>query len=397
MAESADVRPRGLLVTRNFPPLVGGMERVNQKLLAELAEDWQVSLCGPQGCARSAPEAASVAETALKPLPIFLLGSSWRAWRLARRERPRLVLAGSGLAAPMAWLAARSVGARLAVYLHGLDVIAPSWIYQRFWLPFIRACDIVLVNSENTGRLARGRGVPPARIFVLHPGVELPELDAAAGRRFRERLDLGQRRLLLSVGRFTRRKGLAEFVAGALPAVVAAHPDVLLVVIGEEASDALHGASGSERERVLGVARDAGVDANLRFLGRCDEETLRAAYQAADCHVFPVLALPGDVEGFGMVAVESAAHGLATVAFAVGGVPEAVSEGVSGHCVEAGDYPAMSDRIISLLDRADAQKRDDSERGRLFAAGFAWPVFGKRLRELVGPASGSNSTARSAT
>ena len=54
-------------------------------------------------------------------------------------------------------------------------------------------------------------------------------------------------------------------------------------------------------------------------LARVDDQRLSDAYFAADVMVFPVLDLPGDVEGFGMVAVEAAAHGLPTVAFAVGG------------------------------------------------------------------------------
>ena len=347
-----------------------------------------MSLCGPQGCAEFAPGATTVVETPLKPLPRFLLGTAWRAWRLARCERPKLVLAGSGLAAPMAWVAARACGARLAVYLHGLDVIAPSRIYQRLWLPFIRACDMVLVNSQNTGRLARSRGVAEGKISVLHPGTEIPDRDPAAGASFRTRFGLGQQPVLLSVGRFTRRKGLAEFVTRSLPAIVAYFPDALLAVIGEEASDALHGASGSERERILVAAQAVGVESNLRFLGRCDEATLHAAYRAADCHVFPALDLPGDVEGFGMVAVESAAHGLLTVAFMVGGVPDAVGEGRSGHMVGPGDYSLMSDRIISMLKRTAGEKETDSFRSRTFASGFEWPLFGKRLRELAASVTG---------
>ena len=388
MSESADQRPIALLVTRNFPPLLGGMERLNQHLLTELACGWRVSLCGPQGCAEFAPGATTVVETPLKPLPWFLVGAAWRAFRLARRERPKLILAGSGLAAPMAWVAARACGARLAVYLHGLDVIAPSQIYQRLWLPFIRASDLVLVNSQNTGRLAINRGVAEGKISVLHPGTEIPASDPAAGVGFRTQFGLGQRPVLLSVGRFTRRKGLAEFVTRSLPAIVAYFPDALLAVIGEEANDALHGASGSERERILVAAQAAGVESNLCFLGRFDEVTLQAAYQAADCHVFPVLDLPGDVEGFGMVAVESAARGLLTVAFMVGGVPDAVGEGRSGHLVSPGDYSLMSDRIISVLKRSVGKKEADGLSSRAFASGFEWSLFGKRLRELAASVTG---------
>ena len=373
--------PLALLVTRNFPPLVGGMERLNQQLLSALAPDWRLALCGPAGCGAFAPAGAVVRETAIRPLPWFLAASLLKALWLAVHRRPGLVIAGSGLTAPIAWLCARLAGARAVAYLHGLDIVAPSRVYQRLWLPCIRACDLLLVNSAHTAGLAAQRGIPAARIALLHPGTGLPALDPAAGAAFRARHALGDRPLLLSVGRLTRRKGLAEFVAGALPAIVARRPDALLLVIGEEASDALHGGPGAERARIQAAARDAGVEANLRFLGRCDEPTLEAAYQAADCHVFPVLALPGDVEGFGMVALESAAHGLQTVAFAVGGVPDAVAAGRSGTLVEAGRHDAFAAAVLAVL----AQPRDQAAAAcRAFAAEHDWGAFGRRLRQLVG-------------
>ncbi len=199
--------------------------------------------------------------------------------------------------------------------------------------------------------------------------------------RFRERHGFGQRPLLLSVGRLTQRKGLAEFVAKALPVVVSHHQDALLLIIGDEASDALHTRTGSERERILAAARDAGVERNLHFLGRCDEATLGAAYQAADLHIFPVLELPGDVEGFGMVALESAAHGLPTIAFAVGGVSDAVQDGQTGTLVEPDDYGSLGEAVIRQLAQTHGSTTAVC---RDFAAGKAWPVFGERLRKLLG-------------
>lgn len=374
--------PLALLVTRNFPPLLGGMEKVNQHLLAALRPAWRTALCGPVGCAEYAPPGTEVKQSRVKPLPAFLVASLWNAVCLAWRRKPGWVIAGSGLTAPIAWLAARCAGGKAAIYLHGLDIVAPSRVYQWLWLPFIRRCDLVIVNSTNTARLAQGRGVRSDKMHVLHPGTDLPELDASAANDFRERHGFGQRPLLLSVGRLTQRKGLAEFVAKALPTIVSQHREALLVVIGDEASDALHTRTGSERERILAAARDAGVGRSLRFLGRCDEATLGAAYQAADLHIFPVLELPGDVEGFGMVALESAAHGLPTVAFAVGGVSDAVQDGRTGTLIETGDYGSLSEAVIRQL----AQTRDGSTTDvcRDFAAGKAWPVFGERLRKLLG-------------
>lgn len=382
MPDSKHSGSLALLVTRNFPPLLGGMEKVNQHLFAALQAAGTTRLCGPAGCAAFVPTQTQVRASRIKPLPVFLLATLWHAIRFARQRKPAWIIAGSGLTAPIAWLAARCSGGRAAVYLHGLDIVVPSRVYQWLWLPFIRRCDLALVNSANTMRQAQANGVPAERLHVLHPGTDLPALDTEAVHDFRERHHFGQRPLLLSVGRLTQRKGLVEFVANAMPAVLARYRDACLVIIGDEASDALHTRAGSERERILATARNAGIESNLHFLGRCDEATLAAAYQAADLHIFPVLELPGDVEGFGMVALESAAHGLATVAFAVGGVPDAVQDGHTGTLVEPGNYRELGDAVIWQL----AQVRDETTIAacREFAAGKSWPVFGERLRTLLG-------------
>lgn len=376
------MRTQVLLVTRNFPPLLGGMEKVNQHLLNACQLTKNTALCGPKGCAEFTARETEVSESPTRPLSLFLIVTLCKVLRLTWRRRPRYVIAGSGLVAPIAWLAARCVGGNAVVYLHGLDIVAPSRIYQWLWLPFIRRCDLALVNSSNTKELAISRGVIPDRAHILHPGTDIPALDPVAAATFRGQHLLEQQRpLLLSVGRLTQRKGLVEFITHSLPAIAVRYPEALLLVIGEDAVDALHSRRGSERERISVAAHRAGVDQNVRFLGHCDESTLSAAYQACDVHIFPVLALPGDVEGFGMVSLEAAAHGLPTVAFDVGGVRDAVEDGRTGSLVASGDYAALTDRIICQLGRRKELSVIDA--CRAFAAGKTWPIFSRRLNALL--------------
>jgi len=384
MAECVPLRAQILLVTRNLPPLRGGMERLNLHMAIELASAFDVDVIGPSGCGVHLPNAIHAQEVPHRPIWRFLPTMFVRALRLARKRRPAFILAGSGLTAPIAWIAARASGARAVAYVHGLDLVATHPVYRLFWRPFLRRMDMCIANSHHTACLAESIGIPPDRITVLNPGVELPALiDASAAEEFRSRHGLGERKLMLSVGRLTPRKGLLEFVERSLPAIAAAHPDVMLMIIGDEAPDALTGAADGMAQRIVQGASGIGLQDNIRILGVCDEADLSAAYQAANVLVFPVRNVPGDVEGFGMVAIEAAAHGLATVAFAVGGVSDAVADGQSGWLVVANDYAQFAERVVQVLAQGTNEAAQDARRA--FASGFAWNVFGMRLRELLLP------------
>jgi phosphatidylinositol alpha-1,6-mannosyltransferase len=379
-----------LLITRNLPPLQGGMERLNRHMALELAREFDVSAIGPRGCRPFLAESMDVHEVSAKPLWRFFAGALLRGLFAARKFRPDIVLAGSGLAAPFAWLAAKAVGARMAVYAHGLDLIENHVVYRWFWRPFIRRADLCIANSRNTLKLAVSIGVPESRIVILHPGVDMPVLESGARNDFRTRFDLGDRPVLLSVGRLIARKGLLEFVENALPQIVAKFSNVCLVVLGDEKPDPLHGNSVGLGDRIRRRAAALGIGTNLRFIGRQDDATLADAYRAADVHVFPVREVPGDVEGFGMVAVEAAAYGLPTIAFAVGGVPDAIEEGVSGSLVGANDYAGLSNHVIESLSQRNGSGLRES--AREFAENFRWEKFGTQLREHLRSQSTSTRT-----
>ncbi len=366
-----------LVVTRNFPPLLGGMERLNWHLVDELAKRYDMEMVGPAGSARHSPPGVRAHESPLAPLWRFLLVAGWQAMRQSQKSKPRVVLAGSGLTAPLALLAARLSGAQAMSYVHGLDISVPHPVYRALWWPVLRRMDRVISNSHATAELAKGIGVSAARIGVVHPGVRLPAPDPAARARFRAAHGLDDAPVLLSVGRLTQRKGLREFVEETLPRIFAARPDVQLVILGDAPVNALYGGSQT-RDNIQAAANAAGVGAVLRFLGRQSEQNLADAYAAADVHVFPVRYIPDDPEGFGMVAIEAAAHGLPTVAYATGGVTEAVADGISGLLVEPGDSAGFAQAVLKQL-AAPLPPAGV----RTFAERFAWIHFGASLAQEI--------------
>lgn len=368
---------RILLITRNLPPLVGGMERLNWHMADELAKRAEVRVVGPAGSAALAPRHVQLLEAPLNPLVRYLVRARQLACHAAEHWQPDVVIAGSGLTAPLARSAARRCNAHTAVYVHGLDVAARNAIYRALWLPAIRHMQRVIANSHATADVCRVIGVSPERIGIVHPGVTLPDakIDPQRVHDFRLRHGLADKPVLLSVGRLTSRKGLREFVAHCLPRIAARAPDTVLLIVGDAPRQALH-AKAQTRDSISAAAAAVGVARNIRFLGVItDYDELGTIYAAADVHVFPVREIAGDPEGFGMVAVEAAANGLPTVAFATGGVVDAVADGRSGHLVAPGNYAAFADSTVRIL--ADRDVLRASSIG--FARQFGWPAFGAQI------------------
>lgn len=368
-----------LVISRNFPPLVGGMERLVLNIYEQLNNRFHCDLVGPRGSQESVSGNYKVYECMVTPLPAFLVTAMLKSIRAVAGNSYSACIAGSGVTAPIALLASRLRRIPCITFVHGLDLIVKNRTYQKVFMPAIRHSDMVIANSTNTARLAEEAGIDPSRISILHPGVQLPET-AENGTTFRDRYHLHDRRILLSVGRLIPRKGLAEFISQSLPAIVASQPDTLLVIIGSEPENALQ-QGGSLTKHINDSIRDHHLEGNVLMIGHVDDDILQAAFSESDLFVFPLHAVAGDVEGFGMVAVEAAAFGLPCIAFSEGGVSDAIHPGRSGFLITSGDYQSFSQTIIGCFQGTIECPSPVSCREH--AALFQWETFGDKLARIV--------------
>jgi len=355
------------------------MERLVFNIYKQLAKHHDCDVIGPPGSCASVEDVHRSWECRLSPVPIFILSAIFKGIRASFSRDYRACIAGSGLTAPVAVIVSKIRGLKSITFTHGLDLIVRNRFYQSIFLPFIRHSDIVVANSHNTARLAEQAGVAPEKIVLLHPGVDLPG-ETPSQQEFRQKYRLQGKSILLSVGRLIPRKGLAEFIRHALPAIVEQHPDTILVIIGSEPENALSRPDKTP-DTIQAAIRENNLEQHVLMTGRTDEHTLQAAYREADCFIFPLIDIPGDVEGFGMVAVEAAAYGLPTIAFSEGGVSDAVSEGESGFLISSGDYYAFSQTLIGCL--KGTLMTPSASSCRAFAERFNWDSFGDRLCRIV--------------
>jgi len=148
------------------------------------------------------------------------------------------------------------------------------------------------------------------------------------------------------------------------------------VIIGDTPKQSLN-KNLQSKELILATAKKYDAENNIIFTGNIsDDEVLSSFYYLADLHIFPVKHIPEDPEGFGMVAIEAAAHGLPTVAFATGGIVDAVKQNESGWLVEKNNYEALAKQTIMALEQLKS-----TEQCQHFAGQFEWSIFGKKIAE----------------
>ncbi len=366
-----------LIITRNLPPLVGGMERLNWHIIDALAKENQVCVICPKGSQLQNIPNITYQEIQLQPLPLFLALSLYAAIKTSLDFKPNIVLAGSGLMAPIAWLAARSIGAICATYIHGLDIVVNHIGYQTIWLPFIRAQNILIANSSVTASLAKEKGIKSEKINIIHPGVYIDqkEVSQTLTLEFCKKYELGNGPFLLFIGRITKRKGLKPFLLNIFPQILKCYPTTQLIVVGEPPIHALNAAIDCQ-DSILDAISQLNLSSHVKFIGELNihSEQLALIYQLASVHVFPIQAIPGDIEGFGMVAIEAAAHGTQTVAFAVGGVVDAIAENISGRLIEIGNNSEFASAVIDLIKNPLPKNNV-----KIFARQFSWQFFAEKL------------------
>ena len=375
---------RILLLSWNYPPVLGGIEYMVQNLFVRF-RNFGHAVRLLTACAPDAPAEPDVQRSPRRGLVRFVLFCLTAGFGICRRWKPQVIYCGTVVTAPPAVFFKWIFGIPFVVLVHGSDVLRPGWFYQCCvgWL--LRRADRVIANSDPTRLSLLERGVKPARIAVIHPGVRvedfLHEPDSAPPPVV---VEAAGRRVLLSVGRLIRRKGVLEFVERVMPALAAEFPDVLLLIVGDDATSSLvH--SERLRDTIAAKVEQLNLSGHVQLLGSVDQETLLHLFFAADVFIMPCLDLPGDVEGFGIVLLEAALAQTPCVATRSGGIPQAVQENVTGIVVPPGDWEAMRVQVAGLL-------RDESRRQQMGQAGreralrsFSWDaIAAEHVRLLEG-------------
>ncbi|MGP3999112.1 D-inositol-3-phosphate glycosyltransferase [Streptomyces sp. 8N706] len=328
-----------------------------------------------------------------------------QAWAGHRPGHYDLVHSHYWLSGHVGWLAAERWGVPLVHAMHTMAKVKNAALAEGDSpepaarvigeTQIVRAADRLVANTaEEADELVRHYDADPGKVAVVHPGVNLDRFrpDPAgteAGRAAaRARLGLPQDALIpLFAGRIQPLKApdvLLRAVAALLEEQPRLRERIVVPVVGGPSGSGLAKPEGLQK-----LAARLGISDVVRFRPPVGQEQLADWYRAAS-----VLVMPSYSESFGLVAIEAQACGTPVVAAAVGGLPVAVRDGVSGFLV-SGHEPADYARALRRFSDDPSLVSRMGEAAARHAQSFGWDTAASATAEVYTAAMNERRRLRS--
>jgi glycosyltransferase involved in cell wall biosynthesis len=262
----------------------------------------------------------------------------------ARRGAFDLVVCGHINLLPLAYPAARKIGAPIVLLVYGVEVWEKKNPLIR---ELIKSCEgIVSISRLTRDRMISWTGLDSDRVFIIPNALDLDDFDERRARAPQH--TMSGKPALLTLGRMEaleKGKGFDETLE-VLPALIPEYPDIIYCAAGD----------GSDRSRLMVKARDLGVADHVVFPGYVSEEEKPALFAAADVYV-----MPGRLEGFGYAFLEALAAGTPVIGSILDGSGEAMKDGQWGQLVNPADRGALVAAIKAAIANPQVPPRSELE------------------------------------
>lgn len=253
--------------------------------------------------------------------------------------------------------------------LHGTDItlVGKDRTYQPVVTFSINKSDGVTAVSEHLRKDTFEFFEIENEIRVIPNFIDMKRFSLKAKDHFKKAIAPAGEKILIHTSNFRKVKRTTDVIR-IFAKIIERIPSKLLMV-----------GDGGERTECEQLARDLGVNDNVRFLGKQDaiEEILS---------VSDLFLMPSQSESFGLAALEAMACKVPVVSSNAGGLPELNVDGVTGFLKEVGDINGMAESSIYILedeDRLKTFKENSLKRAKEFDLSIILPVYENYYAEVI--------------
>jgi phosphatidylinositol alpha-1,6-mannosyltransferase len=257
----------------------------------------------------------------------------------------------------LALFVSKFISVDIVCFIHGEDIEIAKNSREYRWLidKLFRKSKLLICNSLNTHDLLKKNwNTYKNKIAVITPGVDVdyycPSMNV---KKLRGELKIDEFFTILTVSRLQERKGHDTLIKS-ISNLVKKMDNLLYLIIG----------TGSEQPRLMRLVDKLNLSYNVKFLGSLNDEDTLKYYQAANLFVLPNRTVNSDVEGFGMVLLESQACGVPIITGNSGGTKETLAAGETGLVIDCENCEELTKTLESVInDKNVLEKMAGNTRG----------------------------------
>ena len=357
-----------LIVTRAFPPELGGMQSLMWGLTKEMSknfmikvfadyqnnhkefdkkENFSIERVGGIKFLRKIRKAQLINEYLKENKVQGIIADHWKSLELINTDKKKYCL------------------------IHGKEINHPkgSSLNDRV-VKVLNNVEKVIANSEYTKNLAIDSGVKKGKIVVINPGVDpVNELNKKSLEKVESLLKVKSPRLI-TVSRFDKRKN-HEKVIMALRNLKQKYPDIVYICIGY----------GDEEDNLKKLVKELDLNLQVMFFKDISDDLKNALIAKSNIFVMPSIIHKKSVEGFGIVYLEAAQYGVPSLGGKDGGASDAIDHNKTGLICDGNNL----EDIYSSLDSMIENKKyiEFGKNAKEYVSKFEWKKILENYKKII--------------
>lgn len=272
------------------------------------------------------------------------------------------------------WLLKKIFNKPLIITVHGSYSIVP--LKHKVGKLLLKQCyffsdKIIAVSNFTKNEIEKRINYNLPNLTVIPNGVEVERFNPEVDPRYvRDKLNLGNSPIILTVGRLVERKGI-KITLCSFKHVLKEIPNAVYIIVG----------SGS-KSQLMELCNKLEITESVYFTDFVQDSELPYYYAACDLFILTPKKIGDLFEGFGLVYLEANATGKPIIGTRSGGVPEVIKDEYNGFLREIKDIRGIAEKIILLLKDKRLRRKIGRNGLKLVHKRFTWSHVSEKVEKV---------------
>ena len=357
-----------LIVSRSYPPELGGMQSLMWGLSRELSKNFMIKVFADH--IEGHKEFDEQASFSIERVGGIKLLRKYRKAQLINEFIKENKIEGI-IADHWKSLELIKTSKKKYCLIHSKEINHPKGSGQnKRVVNVLNNVEKVIANSEYTKNLAIENGVYENKIIVINPGIDpVKKIDKKTLDKVASLLKVKSPRLI-TVSRFDKRKN-HEKVIMALRNLKQIYPNIVYICVGY----------GEEEDNIKKLVKELDLEAQVMFFKDISNDLKNALVAKSDIFVMPSIIYKKSVEGFGIAYVEAAQYGIPSIGGKDGGAADAIDHEKTGLICDGNNLDDIYSSINTMLE--NKKYLDYGKNAKEFVHKFQWSKIIEDYKKIL--------------